>query len=60
MCFLCAVAQTENPSFYDVLKADPSHKLIMKAVDMDKEGKTKELLMKKLPVTALVPTDSVG
>ncbi|WIA19017.1 hypothetical protein OEZ85_003678 [Tetradesmus obliquus] len=68
LCFVVCVAATvaraqsvggaSQPSFYDVLKADPAHKLIMRAVEMDKEGVTKAMLQKKMPVTALVPTDT--
>jgi hypothetical protein len=53
------VGDASQPSFYDVLKADPAHNLIMRAVEMDKEGVTKAMLQKKMPVTALVPTDTV-
>jgi hypothetical protein len=46
-------------TFYDILKADPSHKLIMRAVDSDPAGKLKALLQQQVPITAFVPTDSV-
>lgn len=47
-------------SFYDALKKDPAHRLIVKAIDADKEGTTKQLLNSDVPVTALVPTDAVS
>jgi hypothetical protein len=54
-----AVAHTRGQTFYDVLKADPQHKLIMKAVDADPEGKMKQMLQDTAPVTAFVPIDKV-
>lgn len=54
-----AVAHTRGQTFYDVLKADPQHKLIMKAVDADPDGKMKQMLQDTAPVTAFVPVDKV-
>lgn len=50
---------THASTFYDVLKADPQHKLIMRAVDSDPEGRMKRMLQDTVPVTAFVPVDSV-
>jgi uncharacterized surface protein with fasciclin (FAS1) repeats len=56
-----AGSQSENtPSFYDVLRADRTHRLIVQAIDSDTAGKTKALLEMKAPVTVFVPTDSVS
>lgn len=55
-----AGAQVRAATFYDVLKADPQHKLIMRAVDADPDGKMKQLLQDTVPVTAFVPVDSVS
>lgn len=42
------------------MKADPQHKLIMKAVDADPAGTMKKMLQDTAPVTAFVPVDKVG
>lgn len=57
--YIAAVSQAWAQTFYDVLKADPQHKLIMKAVDADPEGKMKQMLQDTAPVTAFVPIDKV-
>lgn len=57
-CF--AVALGQDLTFYDAIKKDPAHKLIMKAIDADTTGETKRLLTHNMPVTALVPTDAVS
>lgn len=53
------MALAQAPTFYDVLKKDPLHRLIIRAVDADPQGIAKRLLTQTMPVTALVPTDSV-
>lgn len=54
-----AVAVAQTQTFYDALKKDPLHRLIIRAVDADPQGIAKKLLTQTMPVTALVPTDSV-
>lgn len=60
MLLIAAGTQTWAATFYDVLKADPQHKLIMKAVDADPAGTMKKMLQDTAPVTAFVPVDKVG
>ncbi len=55
-----AGTQTWAATFYDVLKADPQHRMIMRAVDADPAGKMKLMLQDTVPVTAFVPVDSVS
>lgn len=53
-----AAVQAQQQTFLDVLRNDPAHKLIVRAIDADKEGKIKEMLTRRMPITVLVPTDS--
>lgn len=57
----CPGVSAQATTMYDALKKNPAHKLLMLAIDEDKDGSLKRLLQKRdEPITALVPNTAVS